>query len=69
LLESESSAYWLVVVYPFPVVLVPVAEVVTSPVQLALKNPQPAVAEVDTNPTQVASKKMQKKLAMQQRLK
>ena len=58
MLESESSACWLVAVYPFPAVRVPVAEVLKSPVQLALKNPQQVVAEVELKMTQLASKSM-----------
>ena len=60
-------ACWPVAVYPFPVVLVPVAEVVKSPVQLALKQTKPPVAEAEVKMTQVASKNTQKKPQMKQR--
>ena len=50
---------------PFPVVLVLlVAEVLISPVQLALKKPPQVVAEAEQKVTQVASKNMQKKLSI-----
>jgi len=60
--ESESLACWQAAVLPFPVVLVLlVAEVLISPVQLALKKPPQVVAEAEQKVTQVASKKMLKK--------